>query len=130
MPPRTLWHSGCMADAETSHWRDVEPEHEPQWFAAINALHADQEPSSRCPSCGRAQLRFFFLRFPSSTSALNRGGFWIWCPACCRFMHMSGSVPDWWTDVADIDGHNLTPQPEWLNAHWEAISARRADEPQ
>lgn len=62
-----------------------------------------------CPSCGQAQLQYFFWRHRlwdlqqgrSTLGDPDRGGFWIWCPACYRSDHASVRVPTWWQDVLE-----------------------------
>lgn len=106
-------------------WRDVERSAEKAWFAVMGGIFTGQITSDLCPSCSNAELRYFYLRSHESTT--HRGGFWIWCPACRRFMHTSGSVPRWWRDVPGVTGKLLEPQPEWLEAHWDEIAAHRGD---
>lgn len=107
---------------DTIAWQSVEPGDELRWFEAIRAFDATEGPASRCPSCARAELRAFYVRFPTPAEFHGRGGFWIWCPACRRFMHMSGTVPAWWNDVPGVDLRDLTPEPVWPESHWELIT--------
>ena len=34
-------------------------------------------------------------------------------------MHTSGWVPEWWQNVPDVDARDLTPEPTWLQRHWD-----------
>jgi hypothetical protein len=106
---------------DEASWRSVEPGDEPRWFAAIEALDATEGRPTPCPSCAGADLRAFYVRFPNPAEDHGRGGFWIWCPACRRFMHTSGSVPGWWVDVPGVDLRDLTPEPVWPDSHWAKI---------
>jgi hypothetical protein len=36
-------------------------------------------------------------------------------------MHTSGSVPHWWQDTPGVDARDLTPEPTWLQRHWDAL---------
>lgn len=96
-------------------WTDVEPEAERAWYEVITGLDCGPADAG-CPSCGRATLRYFFLRGDDPNT--KRGGFWIWCPACLSSMHLSADVPDWWTDDPAVNAEDLEPEPSWLEEHW------------
>ena len=106
-------------DAQPLHqWRSVEPDAEPEWFALIGRIDAGPEPvRAPCPCCGAESLRYFYWR----SGTRGRGGFWIWCTACRRYMHFSGSVPGWWHDEPLADARRLTHQPAWLDRHWQQL---------
>jgi hypothetical protein len=115
---------------ESIDWRSVEPAEEGAWFEAMARIDAAPHANVACPSCRRADLRWFYLRHASTTPSLKRGGFWIWCPNCARFMHTSGSGPEWWQDVPEVDARDLTPEPAWLQRHWDVLSATGSRRPE
>src|ERR1700737_3328634 len=97
----------------------------PGWDRAFETLVDSRlKKSVVCPSCGRAYLRLFFRRFDTP----HRGGYWLWCPACLRYEHGDGRVPEWWLDVGGVDLAVLTPQPEWLEKHWTSLGLGRHKE--
>lgn len=106
-------------------WRSPERTILPEWDAAFDLVFrsGDQE-AVVCPACHQAPLRVFFLRH----GADNHGSYWIWCPSCLRFDHGTGLVPSWWQDVGNVDSSLLTPEPEWLEDHWNELAARRRSE--
>lgn len=109
----------------TQRWRSPTVSERPDWDQAFDyLLDSRLKKSVVCPSCGRAPLRLFFTRF----DARPRGGYWLWCPACRRYEHGDGRVPEWWQDLPDIDLAQLTPQPEWLEDHWDSLHSGRHKE--
>src|SRR4051812_49484457 len=116
-----------MDDAVLSTWHSLEgDEAAVRLSAAAGALQDGPATMPTCPSCGQARLRFFFLRFPDKwTRQMNRGGFWMWCPACRRYWHASGRVPSWWRDVPDITAKGLRPEPEALGRDVPLAPKRR-----
>ena len=95
-------------------------------MAAVRALALELASRRAARPAQQARLRYFYLRFPHWTPSVNRGGLWVWCPACRRFVHGSGPVPDWWRDVPGVTVENLSPEPEVLERRWDRYSRFRA----
>lgn len=103
----------------TADWRDVESAFESPWFEIIERLNKTPIVAE-CPSCHAATLRVFFAAEPPER---RRGGMWIWCPRCRRYMHFSSLIPEWWQDI--LIGGDLLPEPDWLEEHWNSLDASR-----
>jgi hypothetical protein len=104
-------------------WRDVDEQEEEAWFRIVDRIYREGITNpGLCPSCGRGELRFFYWRFYDPAQS-PRGGMWIWCPACLRFQHSSGTVPAWWQNLPNVDYDCLLPEPEWLEEHWAEVLA-------
>lgn len=94
-------------------WHDPNDDVREKWDAAMRRLFSGGG-ASRCPSCGSANLRYFFRRHDPPQP---RGGFWAWCPACRSYEHGSVSVPEWWHQV-EVPLDQLFHDPAWLDENW------------
>ena len=105
-----------------SAWHDRESL-TPPWHDAVAQIVQDSRAPApvTCPICGRASLRYFFLRFRIRPDE-QVGGWWIWCPSCRTFEHARGRVPAWWTDVELPKGRRLLTTPDWLDDHYSEYS--------
>lgn len=108
------------AESSQHEWRGIEQDAEPAWFDIVGHLR-ERPVKAPCPSCTTEPLRYFYWR----SGTPGRGGFWVWCTACRRFMHFSGSVPDWWPDEPLADVRRLTHQPDWLDRYWQQLEIAR-----
>ena len=102
-------------------WKSVEPEAMESWNKTVTKIFEQDLVNSKpptCPSCGASLLKFFFVRHGVG----SRGGFWVWCSECYRYLHSSCAVPVWWTSHNNVHLNDLTPQPEWLEENWEQIA--------
>lgn len=45
----------------------------------------------------------------------KRGGLWIWCSACCTFLHSSIYVPEYWENCPLVENEKLCAVPAYLN---------------
>ena len=75
----------------------------------------------KCPVCGTETAHIYIHRHDE-----NHGGIWLWCSHCHAYTHMSGIIPDWWSNPVFIDGNELESDPilldkvaskidEWVN---------------
>ena len=97
-------------------WTSPQAHKEAAWFQEVDRIFLGLE-TGICPVCEFAKLRFFFSR----SLIEGRGGFWIWCPHCYTYLHISCRVPDWWEDDERVLNSNLTHNPEWLENHWAEL---------
>ena len=104
-------------------WRSVEDEHDACWNEIADRIYAGESPyPGLCPSCGQAEIRYFYWRFDEDASP-PRGGLWVWCPACLRYSHYSAYVPEWWRNLPGVPYGELAHDPEWLEDHWDQLLA-------
>ena len=104
----------------TKDWKSVETHHIQEWRRITEAVFNQDLVtinSSQCPVCADSTVRYFIHRHGNT----NRGGGWVWCPACYSFEHFSGLVPDWWKNLDLVSLNKLTAPPYWLEEHWELI---------
>lgn len=102
-------------------WASPSPTKLAAWQEAVARLLASADPPSvSCPICGQSDIRRFFMRAGSRLSP-HRGSVWVWCPACSTFEHGSTTVPEWWRDRVGVSPNQLTPEPEYLEEHWDEI---------
>ena len=90
MAPRTATVSRSSWSRRLRHWLGLgTPRRRPATRRlALNGLEEGARIVGACPSCGQAEVRFFFWRWGWGDSrGRDRGGFWIWCPACGRYEH-------------------------------------------
>jgi hypothetical protein len=109
-------------------WRSVTHERRTEWHKRYEAVCNEASRSAGiCPVCAKAELRFFFWRHRVvDPDAGNKGGFWLWCPNCYTFEHLSALVPDWWRDIDGLSDESLNPEPEWLEENWPLILSKLA----
>ena len=101
-------------------WKSAETDHLSEWRRITEAVfYRDLVTitASKCPVCSESTLRYFIYKHGNN----NRGGAWIWCPACYSFEHFSCIVPDWWKNLDIVFLDKLTAPPEWLEEHWELL---------
>jgi hypothetical protein len=77
---------------------------------------ASDEDRALCPCCGGQEVHVFFNRHRAS-----RGGGWVWCSRCRRFLHATVEVPDWWQNLASVPDELLTARPEGLDTRSREI---------
>ena len=77
-----------------------------------------------CPVC-HADRPTFHAYFHVFSPHSRRGGIWAWCSNCRSLAHLSGNIPEWWSNYPGISTHKLTRVPEYLetlatqlDVHW------------
>jgi hypothetical protein len=104
-------------------WRDVEKEQDACWNRmAAGIFEGASAHPGLCPSCGQAEVRYFYCR-SGEDHCSRRGGMWIWCPACLRYNHYTAYVPEWWENLPGVSCDALAHDPEWLEEHWDELLA-------
>jgi hypothetical protein len=63
-----------------------------------------------CPCCRGSEVHVFFNRHRA-----NRGGGWVWCSRCRRYLHATVEVPDWWQNLASVSDEVLAARPDGLD---------------
>jgi hypothetical protein len=76
----------------------------------------DGDVRGLCPCCGGREIHVFFNRHRA-----NRGGGWVWCSRCRRYLHATVEVPEWWSDLASLPVEVLTARPEGLDNYTQQI---------
>lgn len=71
----------------------------------------ETEMSYRCPACGEKTAHIFFHRFEVDDIA---GPAWSWCSSCKNYAHVRYMIPQWWTNLQEIDEESLCSTPEYL----------------
>lgn len=73
-----------------SLWIPCNEEHDPKqkmlWAASRIGAKLRTE---KCPYCDHEELRFYY-HFWEGENPKKRGTFWVWCPACHYWTHISG----------------------------------------
>jgi len=107
-------------------WNSIEAEEEPKWLAVEKSIfEEDNQNLGVCPSCHIGLLRYYFVGGSSKKDA-NIGSFWIWCPHCLRYDHLTCKVPIWWQSTGNIPLSLLDPEPNWFEDNWSLISQRES----
>lgn len=107
-------------------WHGIDEEDQIAWTEIRDRVYRSAEPvicAGSCPSCGQAEVRYFYWRSDEPGDFGDRGGSWFWCPACLRYGHYSALVPAWWSDLDGVDYDELEHRPEWLEEHWREVLA-------
>jgi len=69
--------------------------------------------SYSCPVCNKRDAHVFFHRFEEDDIA---GPAWGWCSSCKNYAHVRYMIPQWWTNLQEIDEDYLCSTPEYLES--------------
>lgn len=86
-------------------------------------LRGSRPTDGRCPVCRGTEIHLFFHRHRDRA---DRGGGWVWCSRCRRFLHATVLVPQWWSNLDSVPESALAGIPELLDHHATEIDAHLA----
>jgi hypothetical protein len=82
---------------------------------------AASEDRQLCPCCRGLEIHVFFNRHRA-----DRGGGWVWCSRCRRYLHATVQVPSWWQNMQSIPEDILTAVPKGLDKFSDDIDEHLA----
>ena len=107
--------SFVIEDYVTSHLKSLLPD---MWGDADDsfmmiydyAMQPNSKFPTKCPRCSKTSTHFYMHRHDE-----KHGGIWIWCSSCKSFIHMDGTIPEWWKNCEAVDIKKLYAVPDYLD---------------
>lgn len=81
-------------------------------------LSGDLPINRLCPCCRGTELHVFFHRHRD-----DRGGGWVWCSRCRRYLHATVVIPVWWENLDSVPEAALAGIPRELDRFSGEIDA-------
>lgn len=102
---------------QTDKWYDGPLEMQ-KLYRAVCIPEDNERAPFRCPVCQGRQAHVYLHLCNDKT---RRGGLWIWCSGCRRFMHGSVYVPEYWVNCPAVGFGRLTAVPVYLEDMKDSI---------
>lgn len=67
---------------------------------------------AQCPVCNKRNSAHLYMDVHNLKT--RRGGLWVWCSECHAFSHSSIWVPNYWTNLPEVEDDKLCAIPEYL----------------
>jgi hypothetical protein len=101
-------------------WHGPSVRDHPAWSRVLTEVIAStRRPIILCPTCGRDEVRLFFVPNPESAW----GSAWLWCSSCKTCDHAQATVPGWWLWHKDVSAVMNAETPfDTLDRLWPEVA--------